>query len=68
MMKIPKQEYTAEFKELAVKRVKGGQSVGAVAKDLGLIEQPLRNWVNPIPAIEFPHSKIPATQSRVLFT
>lgn len=27
-MKIPRQEYTAEFKELAVKRVKGGQSVG----------------------------------------
>lgn len=24
-MKIPKQEYTAEFKELAVKRVKGGE-------------------------------------------
>lgn len=45
MKKIPKQEYTAEFKELAVKRVKGGQTVGAVAKDLGLIEQTLRNWV-----------------------
>jgi len=43
---IPKQEYTAEFKELAVKRVKGGQSVGVVAKDLRLIEQTLRNWVN----------------------
>jgi transposase len=45
MMKIPKQEYTAEFKELAVKRVKDGQSVGAVAKELGLVEQTLRNWV-----------------------
>ena len=44
-MKIPKQEYTAEFKELAVKRVKAGQAVGAVAKELGLIEQTLRNWV-----------------------
>ena len=44
-MKIPKQEYTPEFKELAVKRVKGGQPVVAVAKDLGLIEQTLRNWV-----------------------
>jgi transposase-like protein len=43
--KIPKQEYTAEFKELAVKRVKGGQTAGAVAKELGLIEQTLRNWV-----------------------
>ena len=45
MKKIPKQEYTAEFKELAVKRVKAGQSIGAVARELGLIEQTLRNWV-----------------------
>lgn len=45
MKKIPKQEYTAEFKELSVKRVKAGQSVGAVAKELGLIDQTLRNWV-----------------------
>jgi transposase len=44
-MKIPKQEYTAEFKELAVKRVQGGQTVGAVARDLGLVDQTLRNWV-----------------------
>lgn len=44
-MKIPKQEYTGEFKELAVKRVRGGQSVGAVARELGLVEQTLRNWV-----------------------
>lgn len=43
--KIPKQEYTAEFKELAVKRVKDGQTPGAVAKDLGLVGQTLRNWV-----------------------
>ncbi len=44
-MKIPKQEYTTEFKELSVKRVKSGQSMSVVAKDLGLIEQTLRNWV-----------------------
>ena len=44
-MKIPKQAYTAEFKELAVKRVHGRQTVGAVARDLGLVEQTLRNWV-----------------------
>ena len=42
---MPKQEYTAEFKELAVKRVKSGETVGAVATDLGLVEQTLRNWV-----------------------
>ena len=44
-MKVQKREYTAEFKELAVKRVKAGQTAGVVAKDLGLIEQTLRNWV-----------------------
>jgi transposase len=45
MQKIPKQEYTSEFKEQAVKRVKAGKTVGAVAKEMGLIEQTLRNWV-----------------------
>jgi transposase len=39
MQKIPKQEYTAEFKEQAVKRVKDGKTVGAVAKEIGLAEQ-----------------------------
>lgn len=45
MFKIPKQEYTAEFKELAVKRVHSGQGIAAVARELGLVEQTLRNWV-----------------------
>lgn len=44
-MKIPKREFTAEFRELAVKRVKGSQGVGAVARELGISEQTLRNWV-----------------------
>lgn len=44
-MKIPKQAYTAEFKELAVKRIKGGQSVSMVCKELGLSDQTVRNWV-----------------------
>ena len=44
-MKITKREYTAEFKDLAANRVKEGQTAGAVAKDLGLVEQTLRNWV-----------------------
>lgn len=44
-MKIPKQAYTVEFKELAVRRVKDGQAVSGVAKALGLVEQTLRNWV-----------------------
>lgn len=44
-MKIPKREFTAEFRELAVKRVKGGQGVCAVARELGISDQTLRNWV-----------------------
>ena len=44
-MKIPKQEYTPEFREMSVKRVRDGLSVGAAAKELGLVEQTLRNWV-----------------------
>ena len=46
MFKIPKQEYTAEFKELAVKRVRSGQGIALVARELGLVEQTLRNWVS----------------------
>ena len=42
-MKIPKPAFTPEFKGLAVKRVKA--STGAVAKELGIVEQTLRNWV-----------------------
>lgn len=44
MKRIPKQEYTAEFKEQAVKHA---QAVGIVvtARELGLVEQMLRNWV-----------------------
>ena len=45
MFKIPKQEYTAEFKGLAVKRVNDGEGIAAVARELGLVEQTLRNWV-----------------------
>ena len=37
-MKIPKQAYTAEFKELAVTRVKDGLTAGAAAKELGRVE------------------------------
>ena len=44
-MKIPKQAYTIEFKELAVRRIKDGQSVSKVCRELGLSDQTLRNWV-----------------------
>ena len=45
MKKIPKQAYTTEFKNLAVKRVTDGKSIPAAAKELGVSDQTLRNWV-----------------------
>jgi transposase len=45
MMKIPKREYTTEFKELAVKRIKEGLTPGTISKELGVSDQTLRNWV-----------------------
>ena len=44
-MRIPKQEYTPEFRELAVKRINEGLTPGALSKELGVSEQTLRNWV-----------------------
>ena len=45
MFKIPNQAYTAEFKAAAVQRVKDGQGVVAVARELGISAQTVRNWV-----------------------
>jgi transposase len=44
MKRIPKQEYTVEFKEQAVKHAQA-VSIVVAAKELGLVEQTLRNWV-----------------------
>ena len=45
MKKIPKPAFTTEFRELAVRRVAGGDGNSAVAKELGLSDHTLRNWV-----------------------
>ncbi len=68
MKKLPKQGYTAEFKELAVKRVKDGQSNGGVAKELGVSDQTLRNWVNAFDAgkLSGPGTKVVALEQREL--
>lgn len=42
-MQIPRQEYTSEFKVLAVTRVHDGLTAGVGAKELGLVEHPVRN-------------------------
>jgi transposase len=44
MKKLPRQEFTAEFKELAVKRA-SVEGVAKAARELGVVEQTLRNWV-----------------------
>jgi transposase len=44
-MKIPRREYTTEFKEVAVQRVLSGHDVVAVAQELGLVKKTLSNWV-----------------------
>ena len=44
MQKIPKQEYTPEFRGQAAKRAQE-VGIGVAARELGLIDQTLRNWV-----------------------
>ena len=45
MTKATRARYTLEFKLEAVRLVKGGQSMAAAAKILGIAEQTLHNWV-----------------------
>jgi transposase len=45
MAKGTRARYTLEFKLEAVRMVKGGQSLTATAKILGLSEQTLHNWI-----------------------
>ncbi len=45
MFNVPHQVYTVEFKGAAVQRVKDGQGVSAVARELGMSTQTLRNWL-----------------------
>lgn len=44
MKKLPRQEFTTEFRELAVKRASAA-GVAKAARELGVVEQTLRNWV-----------------------
>ena len=44
-MKVQKQAYTIECKELAVKRINNDQSASTVRKELALSDQTVRNWV-----------------------
>lgn len=47
MERIPRQYFTNEFKEEAVKLVaEGGLGIAEASRRLGLSEQTLRNWIN----------------------
>ena len=41
----PRARYTMEFKQEAVRLVEGGQSIAAVGRTLGVVDQTLFNWV-----------------------
>jgi transposase len=45
MAKSSRARYTLEFKLEAVRMVKGGQSLAAVSKILGIADQTLHNWI-----------------------
>jgi transposase len=49
MQKIPKREFTIEFKQQAIQRVKDGYSTAVVARELGVTAQTLRNWIKAAP-------------------
>lgn len=42
---LARSRYTLEFKQEAVRLVEGGQSIAAVARTLGVVDQTLFNWV-----------------------
>jgi len=44
MTKTSRARYTLEFKQEAVRLVDGGQSIAAVARTLGVVDQTLFNW------------------------
>ena len=43
--KAARARYTLEFKQEAVRLVESGQSIAAAARDVGIAEQTLFNWV-----------------------
>lgn len=45
MKKIPRVRYTLEFKLEALRRIRGGEAVLGVARELGVPEQTIRNWI-----------------------
>jgi transposase len=47
---LPAANQDDRHRKLVAKRVTAGKTVGAVAKEMGLVEQTLRNWVKALNA------------------
>ena len=45
MNRIPRAAYTVDYKVAAVQQVLAGKMVAEVARDLGVVEQTLHNWM-----------------------
>ena len=45
MKRVPNVSYTLEFKLEALRRVRSGEAVRRVAREIGVPEQSVRNWV-----------------------
>lgn len=50
MKKIPRVAYTLEFKLEALRRVRAGEAVRQVGREIGVPEQSIRNWVKALAA------------------
>ena len=44
MNRVPRVVYTLEFKLEALRRVRGGEPIRKVAREIGVPEQSVRNW------------------------
>ena len=44
MKRVPRVAYTLEFKLEALRRVRGGEPLRKVAREIGVPEQSVRNW------------------------
>ena len=45
MKKLPRAAYTVEFKASAVQQVLAGKKIAVTARELGIVEQTLHNWI-----------------------
>jgi len=45
MSGTPRGRYTLEYKQEAVRLIRGGQALSAVARSLGVADQTVHNWV-----------------------